>query len=138
MQSWIRFWLRRNDSEFEESLDRERESDLESNLPSDVQEMVAQLNRERHERDQFPVGAFFDSIDADRHGGRKPTAEKLFVVAEVGKDLLYDVICTADEEDNAEFFIHAYENWGPLVDTVLQECDCGFRDADTGRRLQTR
>jgi hypothetical protein len=138
MQDWIQFWLRRNDREFEESVVRERESEQESNLPSEVQERVAQLNRERHERDQFPVGAFFDSIDADRHGGRKPIGEKLFVVAEVGRDLLYDAICTADADDNAEFFVRAYECWGPLVDTVLQECDCGFRDPDNGRRLESR
>lgn len=135
MQDWIRFWLRRHDGEFEESIIRGRKSEQETTLPSDVHEMFARLNQERHERDQFPVGAFFDSIDANRHGGRRPTAEKLFVVAEIGKDLLYDAICTADEDDNAEFFVHAYEHWGPLVDTVLQECDRGFRDADTGSRL---
>jgi hypothetical protein len=133
MQDWIRFWLRRNDLEFEESVLRRQEPDHECNLPADIQQMVDQLDRARHERDQFPVGVFFDSIDADRHGGIKPTAEKLFVVAEIGKDLLYEAICTADEDDNAEFFVHAYEHWGPLVDTVLEECDCGARDADSGR-----
>ncbi|OBB07098.1 hypothetical protein A5668_01410 [Mycolicibacterium fortuitum] len=138
MHDWIRFWLRRNDREFQELIVREREADQHSNLPPDVQEILADFNRKRHERDQFPVGAFFDSVDADRHGGRKPTAEQLLVVAEVGKDLLYDAICTADVDDNAEFFVDAYEYWGPLVDTVLQECGCGFRDANTGRLREPR
>lgn len=133
MHDWIRFWLRKNDREFEESTVRKREIERRSELPTDVQEILAYFDRERHERDQFPVGAFFDSIDADRHGGRKPTAEKLLVVAEVGKDLLYGAICTGDEDDNAEFFVHAYERWGPLVDRVLQECDRDFRDPNTGR-----
>ena len=136
VQDWIRFWIRRNDLEFEEAL-RRRESDPACSLPAGIQEMVDQLDRDRHQRNQFPVGAFFDSIDPDRQGGRKPTAEKLFVVAEVGKDLLYEAICTADDDDDTQFFVDAYEHWGPLVDIVLQECDRGVRDT-SGDRLQAR
>lgn len=140
VHEWVRFWFRRNDHEFEEEVERQRElheAAIDRGLPPDVLEACARFDLDRHRRNQFPVGAFFDSIDADRHGGRKPTAEKLFVVAEVGKDLLYDAICTADEDDNAKFFVHAYEHWGPLVDAVLQECDRGCRDANTGCRLRS-
>ena len=55
------------------------------------------------------------------------------VVAEVGAGLFYDAICTADDEDNEEFFIDAYGYWGPLIDEVLQASDRGCRDARTGR-----
>lgn len=117
-------WLRRNDLEFEQEIKRQRELEsLEEALPPSVVEACARFDSERHQRDQFPVGAYFDSIDKRRHDGRRATAEKLFVVAEVGKELLYEAICAADEDDNEEFFVQAYECWGPLVDTVLQECD---------------
>lgn len=135
MQDWIKSWLRRHDREFEESVSRDRESQHARNLPSDVQEMVDQLDRDRHQRDQFPVGAFFESIDANRQGGRKPSAEMLLAVAEVGQELLYAAVCRADTDDNAEFFVEAYGYWGPLVDTVLQECACDLRNSNTGRRL---
>lgn len=133
-QDWIRFWLRRNDREFEESFVRRRESEPGSGLPSHVQELFYEFDRNRHQRDQFPLGAFFESIDADRHGGTKPAADKLMVVAEAGQELLYAAICTADDDDNAEFFVKAYSYWGPLVDTVLQECDRDYRDSSSGRR----
>jgi hypothetical protein len=54
-------------------------------------------------------------------------------VAEIGKDLFFGAICTADEEDNAEFFAEAYSYWGPVVDAVLQECDLPYRNTITGR-----
>lgn len=135
IQDWIRFWLRRDEREFEESVARQRELEQESNLPSDVLALLHEHIRDRHQRDRFPVGAFFDSIAADRHGGTKPTMEKLMAVAEVGKDLLYTAICTADDDDNAEFFVEAYSCWGPLVDAVLAECDLGVRDGN-GHRVQ--
>ncbi len=138
IQDWIQLWLRRDDREFEESIAREQQSRQAHQIPVEVQRIVARLDRERHERDQFPVGAFRDTIDANRHGGRRPTSEQLLTVAEVGKDLLYQAVCIADEGDNAEFFVHAYEQWGPLVDTVLQECGRGLRDTATGRTLRSR
>jgi hypothetical protein len=94
LQDWIRFWLKRNDREFEEEAKRERELDKESDLPPDVLALFARLRQEDHARNQSPVGAFFDSINPRRHNGRKASAEKLFVVAEVGKGLLYEAICT--------------------------------------------
>ncbi len=55
-------------------------------------------------------------------------------VAEIGKVLFYDAICTADEQDNAGFFAEAYSHWGPVVDDVLAECDRDItRDTKTGR-----
>ena len=38
-------------------------------------------------------------------------------VAEIGKVLFYDAICTADEQDNAGFFAEAYSHWGPWSTT---------------------
>jgi hypothetical protein len=59
------------------------------------------------------------------------------MVAEIGTELFYAAICAADEDDNEELFVRAYEHWGPLVDTVLQECDREVRNSFTGRRLQS-
>jgi hypothetical protein len=138
MHSWIRFWLKRNDHEFEEKATRQRELDQalpdDRRLPPEIMECCAQYDLERHQRNQFPVGAFFDSIDPQRHNGQKASVERLMVVAEIGKELLYEAVCTADEDDNEEFFVRAYETWGPLVDTVLQECDREHRHTVTGRR----
>ena len=83
------------------------------------------------ERNNYTVGELLDSID----GILNPniTAEELMKVAEIGKLLFYEAICTADEEDNAEFFAEAYGYWGPVVDAVLQECGRDYRNADTGQ-----
>lgn len=141
MHSWIRFWIKRNGHEFEEPAKKDREGDLrlvESGVPLRTLELIAQYDLDCHQRNQFPVGAFFDIINSQRHGGVKATAEQLFVVAEVGADLFYAAICTADDEDNAEFFIKAYERWGELVDTALQECSLPNRDVMTGRVRASR
>lgn len=138
MHDWIRFWFRRNDHEFEEAATLQQERDqaaIEGGIPPAVLEACAHLDRERHQRNQFPIGAFFDSIDMRGRPGKKACTEKLFVAAEVGKELLHEAICTADEDDNVEFFVQAYEAWGPLVDTVLEECDRGYRDSRTGSRF---
>jgi hypothetical protein len=115
---------------------------IQGGVPPSVLEACSRLDLERHRRNQFPVGAFFDSIDKRRHHGQKPTSEKLLAVAEVGKELLYEAICTADDDDNEEFFVQAYECWGPLVDTLLQECDrevsqlvYGIAPANSVRRI---
>jgi hypothetical protein len=52
---------------------------------------------------------------------------------EIGKYLLYEAICTADDEDNAEFFVEACGFYGPLTDTVLQECGRDTRNSMTGQ-----
>jgi hypothetical protein len=138
MHDWIRFWLKRNDHEFEEEAKRQRE--LHQAVPDDRRlspemiEWCAQYELGRHRRNQFPVGAFFDSIDPQRQNGQNASLEQLMVVAEIGQELLYEAVCTADEDDNEEFFVWAYETGGPLVDAVLQECDRNYRDTLTGRR----
>ena len=58
--------------------------------------------------------------------------------AEIGNLLFYEAICTADEEDNAEFFAEAYGYWGPVVDAVLQECDRDYRNSATGQASGSR
>ncbi len=58
--------------EFEDSIIRRLESEQESSLPPGIHEMVAKLEQERHKRAQFPVGAFFDSLDANRHVAENP------------------------------------------------------------------
>lgn len=133
MHSWIRFWLKRDDHKFAEYAKHRDEFDqgvADSGVLPDVLEMCAGYDQNLHDRNQFPVGAFFDSID--EHGGRKPTAERLFVVAEVGADLFYTALCTPDNDDNKEFFVQAYDRWGALVDTALQECDLPHRNVMTG------
>ena len=149
MRSWIRFWLKRNDREFEENVKREREEHAEiarrmteegrtEHLPlMQFDEWIERYDRQLHERNQFPVGAFFDMIDAQRHNGHKATADRLFVVAEVGAELFIHAIHVADEDDNAQFFIDAYERWGELVDTVIQEYSLADRDVQTGRIRET-
>jgi len=139
VHSWIRFWLKRNDYEFEEAK-RQREPDqtvIQKGLPRSVLEACARLNLERHQRNQFPVGAFFDHIDPRRHDGQKASVEQLMMLAEIGTELFYTAICAADEDDNEELFARAYEHRGPLIDTVLQECDREDRNSLTGRRLQS-
>ena len=84
MHSWIRFWIKRNDHEFEEQAKKVREGNLrlaESGVSLRTLELIAQYDLDRHQRNQFPVGAFFDMINSQRHGGVKATAEQLFVVA---------------------------------------------------------
>ena len=83
------------------------------------------------ERKKLTVGELFDSID--RILNLNITAEELMKVAEIGKDLFFGAICTADEEDNAEFFAEAYSYWGPVVDAVLEDCYRDYRDTTTGR-----
>jgi hypothetical protein len=140
MHSWIRFWLKRNDHEFEKNAEWTRELDqtvIETDLRPSVREMLAQLTLERHQRNQFPVGAYFDLIDSRRHDGQQASVEQLMMVAEIGADLFFAAICVADDNDNEELFVEAYEHWGPLIDTVLQECDREDRDSFTGRRLRS-
>ena len=132
IRSWIRFWLKRNDREFEEEA-AAAAAMPDVGIPQDILDMCARHDLNIHQRNQFPVGAYLDSIDPDKHGGRKADAEKLFTVAEVGADLFLQAIHVADDEDNAGFFVEAYGRWGPLVDAVLTNCDLPDRDTMTGR-----
>ena len=101
-------------------------------------EACAQYEQDRHDRNQFPVGAFFDMIDSRHHNGAKASADWLFIVAEVGAELFYDAIGTADNENNAEFFVRAYERWGEVVDVVLGECGLATRNSGTGQARASR
>jgi hypothetical protein len=134
----IRFWFKRNDREFAEQAEREREQDqqlIESGMPAKVAQAFARMDQERHERDQFPVGAFFESIDSSKHHGRKASTAMLLTVAEVGEDLLYSAIATADEED--QFPV------GAFLDTIKEDYDGDWRPssaqlmrvAETGMEL---
>ena len=84
------------------------------------------------ERDKLTVGELFNSIN-DHLVAKTPD---LLRVAEIGKYLLIEAICSADEQDNAEFFVEAYESAGPVIDAVLEECGRNWRDSSTGRRMQ--
>jgi hypothetical protein len=88
--------------------------------------------QEARERNKLAVGELFDSIN-DHLVAKTPD---LVRVAEIGKCLLVEAICTADEQDNAEFFVHAYELAGPVIDALLEECGRDRRDSSTGRRMQ--
>jgi hypothetical protein len=78
------------------------------------------VDREDQERNKFTVGELLDSISQTLN--LNISTRDLMKVAEIGQLLFYAAICTADEKDNAEFFVEAYENWGPVVDAVLGEC----------------
>ena len=94
-------------------------------------------DREDQERNKLTVGELLDSISCILN--LNITAKDLMKVAEIGKLLFYEAICTADDQDNAEFFEEAYSAWGPVVDAVLQECNREDRDTLTGRlRSSTR
>lgn len=57
---------------------------------------------------------------------------------EIGRGLLVEAICTADDQDNVEFFAAAYGFYGPLIDTVLQDCRRDPRDSTTGQARAAR
>jgi hypothetical protein len=85
------------------------------------------------ERNQYTVGELIDAIDR-----KFADTRDLMRLAEIGKYMLYEAVCTADDQDNLEFFVEAYSFYGPLIDTVLQECGRENRDALTGRARATR
>jgi hypothetical protein len=63
------------------------------------------------------------------------TADEWMKDLEDAKELLYDTICGADDQDNTEFFVRAYELMGEVVDVVLMECGrSAYRNIHTGAR----
>ena len=66
------------------------------------------------ERKRYTVGELVDDIN-HRHGINREfdQTEDLMKAAEIGKSLLYEAVCTADDQDNAEFFAAAYGFYGP-------------------------
>jgi hypothetical protein len=95
-----------------------------------------QFDEEDRERRKFLVGELLDSIDGVLN--LNITTEDLMRVAEIGKQLFYGAICTADALDNAEFFVGVYENWAAVVDAVLRECDRDPRNSRTGQARAAR
>ena len=96
------------------------------------------------ERKRYTVGELVDALTIDTIVGgivinrEFAQTEDLMKAAEIGKSLLYEAVCTADDQDNAEFFAAAYSFYGPQVDTVLQECGRENRDTLTGRARAAR
>jgi hypothetical protein len=84
-----------------------------------------------HIRYRLPVGTFFDAIEEDRHGDRRPSVTQLMHVAETGVDLFYAAIGHIDATE--EFLEEARGRWGPLVDAGLEEMyEFERRDPVTG------
>ena len=98
--------------------------------------LMKPFEQQDQERNKRTIGELLDSIE----GILNPnfTTEELMKVAEIGKLLFYEAICTADEEDNAEFFAEVYGCWGPVVDAVLQECGRDYRNSETGQARGSR
>jgi hypothetical protein len=87
------------------------------------------------ERNNYTVGELLDAIN-DRMIAK---TKDLMKATEIGRGLLAGAICTADDQDNAAFFAAAYSFYGPLIDTVLEECDRDVtRDTITGRLRASR
>jgi hypothetical protein len=84
-------------------------------ISPEVLAMASRAERDVHERNQHPVGMFLDLVDYDK----RPTAEQLMLVAEVGHNLLYAALGHPDATEG--FLEEARETWGPLVDAGLQE-----------------
>ena len=85
------------------------------------------------ERHQHTVGGLVDAIDH-----RYAKTADLMKLAEIGKYMLYEAVCTADEQDNAEFFAEAFSFYGPLITAVLEECGREHRDTLTGAARVSR
>jgi hypothetical protein len=90
------------------------------------------FDREDQERNKLTVGELLDSISCILN--LNITAKDLTKVAKIGELLFSEAICTADDQDNAEFFEEAYCAWGPVVNALLHECGRECRDPLTGRR----
>jgi hypothetical protein len=89
-------------------------------------------DREDQERNKLTVGELLDSISCILN--LNITAKDLMKVAEIGKLLFDEAICTADDQDNVEFFDEVYGHCEWAVAAVLQECGREDRDPLTGRR----
>lgn len=135
VQNYVQDWWRRDEQEFVEKVRHQREARARRraaepgqpvSFPTDVEEMVAEGDQQRHYRDQIPVGAYLASVDPSEDD-QTITTNQLCVVAEVGHDLLYAAVWQADEQDDAEFFETAFGHWGSLIDAAIAECDLPAR-----------
>lgn len=109
-----------HDLEMQEHLDRLTEA------------FARQTQDAEQERNKLTVGELFHSIND--HLVAKTS--DLLRVAAIGHYLLVEAICSADGQDNIEFFVHAYESAGPVIDTILEECGRDSRDSFTGSRMR--
>jgi hypothetical protein len=96
-----------------------------------IASLLEPFEREDQERNKLTIGELLDSISKVLN--LNITSDDLMRVAEIGKLLLYEAICVADEENDADFFVRAYGNWGPVADAVLEECVRDYRDTETGQ-----
>ena len=110
--------------------------DRYAGLPQETQEHWRRMDdhidaveaRERQELDRYTITT---ALWLASEKVVAPT-EDLLKVLEWGKKLVLEAICTADDQNNAEFFVTAYEEWGAVIDAVLEDCDRPDRDVRTG------
>jgi len=117
--------------------------DRYAGLPQETQEHWRRMDdhidaveaRERQERDRYTITT---ALWLASEKVVAPT-EDLLKVLEWGKKLVLEAICTADDQNNAEFFVTAYEEWGAVIDEVLADCGRPHRNVTSGEaREQTR
>ena len=64
--------------------------------------------------------------------------EDLLKVARIGQMLFSQAVYTADEQDNTEFFVKAFEEWPDEVTELMEKMQLSFgveeRDQSTGER----
>jgi hypothetical protein len=82
-----------------------------------MREWAEEYDRDRHERYQATINALFERMLG------VVTPGMLYEIAEIGRHLLLVAFSHADDQDYRQFFVTAYEDWGPLVDVVLTECN---------------
>jgi hypothetical protein len=129
---WIASWNAKQVRDYDEQVAK-REELLRDDGLEHLREWEAQDAFSEHMRLRFPLGTFFDSIKVDYDGDWRPSLKQLMQVAETGKDLFYAAIGHPDATE--EFLDEASEQWGPLVDTALQEMSESIerRDPVTGK-----
>jgi hypothetical protein len=94
---------------------------------------MAEGDLAEHRRNQLPLGWFFELIRRPPNG-RKASTTELLGVASIARELLDLVVFTADDDDNTEFFVAAFERWGHMIeDTLAGLSDTYPRDHETGQ-----
>lgn len=90
--------------------------------------------KEREEYDRLTITAAIDLVNdhAVAH------TEDLLKVARIGQMLFSQAVYTADEQDNTEFFVKAFEEWPDEVTQLMEKMQLSFgveeRDQSTGER----
>ena len=94
--------------------------------------------KEREEHDRLTITAAIDLVNdhAVAH------TEDLLKVARIGQMLFDQAVYTADEQDNTEFFVKAFEEWPDEVTELMEKMQLSFgveeRDQSTGERTGDR